>query len=91
MRSLRVISLPPPALGECRHSCLTRLSVAVRWASILVMAEGQRPHPRHPYGRGVGLEDAAGDGAIRDYVIVVLIPLAGWPALVLGLSTSVAR
>jgi hypothetical protein len=36
----------------------------MRWASILVVPEGERPHPRHTYGRGVGLEDAADHYAI---------------------------
>jgi hypothetical protein len=52
-------SLPPPALGERGHSRLARLGIAVRWASILMVPEGQRLHPRYPYGRGIGLEDAA--------------------------------
>jgi hypothetical protein len=33
--------------------------------AIPVMAEGQRPHPRVSYRRGVHLEDAADNFAIR--------------------------
>jgi hypothetical protein len=35
------------------------------------------PHPRAPYGRGVGFEDAADDSAIGQHVEVILIPLPG--------------
>jgi hypothetical protein len=31
----------------------------------LVVREDQRPHPRHSYGRGIGLEDAADHSAVR--------------------------
>jgi hypothetical protein len=42
--------LPPPALGEGNYRRLTRLGIAVRWRSILVLRERQRPHPRRSYG-----------------------------------------
>ena len=38
--------LPPPALSERRHRGLTCRLVAVRWLAVLVVANGQRPHPR---------------------------------------------
>src|SRR5262249_8050760 len=36
----------PPALDEHCHCCLARRLVAVRWPAVLVVAKGQRPHPR---------------------------------------------
>jgi hypothetical protein len=38
---------------------------------MLVVAEGQRPHPRHPYGPGVSLEDASDRDAVREHVIAI--------------------
>jgi len=37
------------------------------------------PHPRLPYGRGVGLEDAADNFAVGEHVEIVIIPLPGRP------------
>jgi hypothetical protein len=54
-------SLPPPALGKCRHRGLARLRIAVRRRAILVVAECERPKPGRSYRRRVGLEDAAHD------------------------------
>src|SRR5438067_10537877 len=70
-------SLPPPALGECRHCGLTTLSIAVRGRPILVVPERQCPHPRRSHGRGVGSEDAADNCPIRRHVKIVGIPLPG--------------
>src|SRR5262245_23775370 len=55
--------LPSPALGERGHRGLARRGVAMGRVAILVMPEGQCPHPRHSYGRGVNLKDAADNGA----------------------------
>jgi hypothetical protein len=44
------------ALGECCHSRLARLGIAVRWTSILVVAECERPHPRLPTGAALALK-----------------------------------
>jgi hypothetical protein len=74
--SRRFSSLPPPALGKCCHNRLARLGIAVRRASILVVPEGQRPHPRHSYGRGVGLVGAADHDATRKHVEIVVVPFA---------------
>jgi hypothetical protein len=46
-----------------------------------VVPEGQRLQPWHSYRRGVGLEDAADDGAIRKQVEIIVIPLGGMPTL----------
>jgi hypothetical protein len=51
--------LPPPALCERSHGGLARCRVPMVRRAIPVIAEGQGPHPRAPYGRGVHLEDAA--------------------------------
>ena len=40
------------------------------------MPEGQCPHPRHSYGRCVNLEDAADNSAVRQYIVIFIIPLA---------------
>jgi hypothetical protein len=52
-------SLQPPALGDHCHGGLACRGIAVRWGSILVVPEGQRPHPRRSYGRRVNLHHAA--------------------------------
>ena len=52
---------PPPAFGEGRHRGLARRLATLRRLAILVMPEGQCPHPRRAYGRGVHLHDAADD------------------------------
>jgi hypothetical protein len=38
------------------------------------------PHPGRAYGRRIGLEDAADNGAICQHVEIILVPLARWPA-----------
>src|SRR5262245_47809777 len=44
--------LPPPALRERRHRGLARRGVAVRRHTVLVLAEGERPHSgRNPPAR----------------------------------------
>src|SRR5262249_31345980 len=42
-----------------------------------MVREYQRPHPRRTYGRGVGLEDASDNGAIRRHVKIVGTPVPG--------------
>jgi hypothetical protein len=42
-----------------------------------VVPEGERPCPRRPYGRGVGFEDAADNGAIGEDVVIVIVPFGG--------------
>src|SRR6516165_917220 len=58
-------SFPTPALGERRHCCLARWLIAVDGRAIFVVAVGQRPEPRHPHGRGGGLQDARATTAVR--------------------------
>jgi hypothetical protein len=53
--------LPPPALGERRHGLLARRLVAVGGGAIFMIPEGECPHPRHTYRRGVYLQDTAGE------------------------------
>ena len=72
--------LPPPTLSERSHRGFACLSIAVCGRVIFVVAEHQRPHPGRSYGRGVYLQDAPDDSAIREHVEVVVIPLAGWAA-----------
>src|SRR5215813_2556515 len=67
---------PPPALRERRHRGLARCGVAMGRLAILVMPEGQCPHPRHSDGRGVNLEDAADNAAVRQHVVILIVPLA---------------
>src|SRR6516225_3167518 len=66
-----------PALGERRHRGLTRRLVAVCRRAILMIAKGQRPHPRRALRCRVHLHDAADDGTIGEHVEVVVVPLAG--------------
>src|SRR5262249_1596112 len=44
--------LPPPALRERRHRGLARRRVAVRRRAVLVVPEGDRPHPSHAHPHG---------------------------------------
>ena len=71
--------LPSPALRERRHRGLARCFVAVRRRAILVLPEGERPHPRRADRRGVGLEDATDNLAVRKDVEIIVAPLPGWP------------
>jgi hypothetical protein len=64
----------PPAVCECGHSRLARRFIAVGRRTILMVAEGQCPHPRRCSGRRVGLEDAADHCAILHRVKMVGIP-----------------
>jgi hypothetical protein len=72
-----VRSFAPPAFGERRHRRLARRLIAVRRRAILVMPKGQRPQPRQSNWRLCGVEDTADNDAIGEYVIVLVIPLAG--------------
>jgi hypothetical protein len=69
--------LPPPALSERCHGGLSGRSIARRWLAAFVMRNDERPHPRASYRRGVRLVDTTHHNAIRKYVEVVVIPLAG--------------
>src|SRR5262245_16659044 len=76
-RSARRFLLTPPALGECSHRGLATLSIAVCRRPVLMMPEGQCPHPRRSYRGGVGLEDASNNSAIRRHVKIVGTPVPG--------------
>src|SRR5262249_25075315 len=70
--------LPPsPALRERRHRGLATLSIAARRPAVLMLPEGERPHPGRANWRGVHLHDAANDSAVGEHVEIVVIPLAG--------------
>jgi hypothetical protein len=49
----------------------------VRRGAVLVVAEGERPHPRRSYRRRSGLEDATDDSVVGEDVEIVVVPLAG--------------
>src|SRR5262249_43342559 len=70
-------SLPPPALRERRHRRLAVRGVAVGRRAVLVVPEGQCPHPRRADRRRIGLEDAADNLAIGEHVVIIVTPLAG--------------
>jgi hypothetical protein len=67
----------PPALGECRHRRLAVRGVAVGRRAVLVVQEGQCPHPRRADRSRIGLENAADNLAIGEHVEIVVTPLAG--------------
>src|SRR6516165_790205 len=69
-------SLPPPALRECCHRGLARRLVSVRWRAILMIAKGERPHPRHANWHSGRLHDPANDDAVAEHVEVVVVPFA---------------
>jgi len=50
----------------------------VRWRAAFLVREDQRLHPRRSYWRCIGVEDAADNFAIGEYVEIVIIPFAGW-------------
>jgi hypothetical protein len=68
-------SFPPPTFGERRHRSLARRLVAMRRCAVLVVPEGQCPHPGRAYGRRVGFEDAADNYAIGKHVKIIIVPL----------------
>src|SRR5215831_17138137 len=57
---------------------LARRGIAVRRRAVLVLPEGERPHPRLAHWHCRRLHDAADDAAVSEHVVIVLIPLAGW-------------
>src|SRR5436309_15975534 len=71
-------SLPSPTLRKRGHGALARRRIAVGGRTIFVMPEGQRPHPWLTNWRCVHLENAADHNAIGKYVIVIIVPFAGW-------------
>jgi hypothetical protein len=54
-----------------------RRGIAMCGRAILVVPEGERPHPWRPDWRRIGLEDAADDSAISEDVEIIFAPLAG--------------
>src|SRR5262245_24493915 len=71
------LTLPPPTLRERRHRGLARRRVAVHRRAILMLPEGERPHPRRTNRRGCRFHDAADDNAVGEYVVIVIALLAG--------------
>src|SRR5215471_18519440 len=63
---------------ERRHRGFACRLVAVCWRAILMIAKGQRPHPRHANWHSGRLHDPANDDAIAEHAVVVIVPLAGW-------------
>src|SRR5262249_47340129 len=70
-------SLPPPALRERCHGRLAVRGVAVGRRAVLVVPEGQCPHPRRADRHRTGLEDAADNLAIGEHVVIIVTPLSG--------------
>src|SRR5215831_19342672 len=70
--------LLPPTLGERHPIGLAHRLLAVRRRVVLMLAKGQRPHPRRTNRRGVKLEDVADDGGIGEHVEIVVVPFAQW-------------
>ena len=64
----------PPTLSERRHRRLATLGIAVRRA-ILMVAEGQRSHPRNSTAKA-DFKNAANRNAVGKHVVVVA-PFAG--------------
>ena len=63
----------PPTLCERRHRDLSRDLIAVRRRAILVMSEGECPHPLRSDWRRCCFRDAANDDAIGQHVEVVVV------------------
>src|SRR5262249_33907890 len=62
--------LTPPLL-------LARRCIAVRRDAVLMVTDGERPHPRCFHWRRSGLEDAADHFALGEHVVVLVLPGAG--------------
>src|SRR5262245_24802546 len=71
------ILLPSPAFPERRHRGLARRLVPVRRRAVLVVAKGERPHPRHASWHSGRLHDPANDHAISEHIVIVFAPLTG--------------
>jgi hypothetical protein len=71
---------PAPAFGERRHRGLARRRIAVRRHPILVVPEGERPHPGRTDWRRMHFQDATDHRAIGEHVEVVVVPIARWAA-----------
>src|SRR5256886_9532448 len=61
---------PPPTLGECRLCGLARRLIVVSRRPVLMMSEGERPHPWRSHRRRVHLQNAADRNAFSKHVIV---------------------
>src|SRR5215813_6484708 len=72
------VLLPPPALSKCRHRGLASSGVAVR-RSAFERIETVGPHPRTSHGRGLGQEDSPDHHTVGQHIVILVIPLAGWP------------
>jgi hypothetical protein len=57
------------------RKCSSQDGKAVRRCAVLVVAELQRPQPRHSYRRRIGFEDTADNGTIGQHVVIILIPM----------------
>jgi hypothetical protein len=73
--SSRMAPWRPRAFHRPQSFSSARFLRAVRRGAILVVAEGQCPHPGASYGSRVGSHDAADNWAIREYVEVLIVPL----------------
>jgi len=67
---------PPPALRECRHRSLARGRITVGRHALLVMPEGERPHPQLADRRGVCLKEFGRPRRPRRALKLVVVPLA---------------
>src|SRR5215475_3194567 len=74
-----IISLPSPGSSERCYRSLARRRIAMGWRAVLVVPEGERPHPRRADRRSMGLIDATDNFAVRQHVEIIVVPLAGWP------------
>src|SRR5260370_19594156 len=75
---VRAYVVARPAIGERGYRDLARRLVAVGRRAVLMVPEGERPHPRRSLRRRVHLEDATDRNPIGEHVEVVLVLLAGW-------------
>jgi hypothetical protein len=72
---VKVSQLPPPAFA---NAAAAASRVAVRRA-VLMVPEGERPHPRRTDRRCIGLIDATANFAVVRHVEIIVVPLTGWP------------
>jgi len=83
--------LPSPAFRERRHRVLAGSGIAVGRSAVAMVTVGQCPKPPRSYRRGNRTHNSANDDAVGEHVIVVLAPLARWPACGCSFENKASR
>src|ERR1700730_11508071 len=71
------LSLPPP-LANAAIAASRVGSWPCVGRAVLMIAIGERPHPRHAHWPSGCLHDPADDDAVGYHVAIIVVPFAGW-------------